>query len=213
VFFDAGGVLYDREFSTTDFLRRTLESRGHDPGVLRVRRTELADLHREATLGRISAEENWERAIALCGIDGTERAEIRALIFEFADAIRPAADARPTFAELGRRGHKLGVITNTVYSLERKMRWLERVGVSDLLDVVSCSSALGIAKPDPAIYRGALDRTGVSAREAVFVGHSAEELAGARAVGMATVGINEDPGAAADHHVDTLADLTGLPIL
>jgi FMN phosphatase YigB (HAD superfamily) len=96
------------------------------------------------------------------------------------------------------------VITDTMYPLERKMRWLARIGVADLIDVVSCSTALGVKKPDAAIYKDALTRARVAAPDAVFVGHSAEEIAGARAVGMRTVAVHGDRDARADESVGTL---------
>jgi putative hydrolase of the HAD superfamily len=50
-------------------------------------------------------------------------------------------------------------------------------------EVFSCSCRL--RKPDPQIYRSALDQLGVAAQEALFVRDGAnDELAGAERVGM-----------------------------
>ena len=52
--------------------------------------------------------------------------------------------------------------------------------------VFSCE--VGEKKPDPAIYRIALERLGVSAEQTVFVGDGgSRELEGAKAVGLSTV--------------------------
>jgi FMN phosphatase YigB (HAD superfamily) len=53
-------------------------------------------------------------------------------------------------------------------------------------------------KPDPVGYRTALEAMELAADRVAFVGHDAEELAGAAAVGMATIAFNHDPDAKAD---------------
>ena len=213
VFFDAGGVLYDREWSSTAFARRLLAKRGYPAALSAEGQAGMMALRREASVGLISAREMWRRALRLHGVDGSAVDALAAEVERYSEAIRPAARARETFLELVRRGKILGVITDTIYPLEQKLRWLERVGVADLLEVVSCSTAVGKKKPDPAIYRHALGRTGVRPTEAAFVGHSTDELDGARALGMTTIGINEDHDAKADHYVDSLPGLLELPLL
>jgi HAD superfamily hydrolase (TIGR01509 family) len=213
VFFDAGGILYDRECSSNENLRRLLATRGHEGALSPGDEATRQELHREASLGHLPVREYWVRVLAMYDVPQPDWPDILAHVERFADDITPDPDARATLAELKRRGKVIGVITDTIYPLERKMRWLERVGVADLLGVVSCSSALGATKPDVAIYRDALDRTGVRAHEAAFVGHSAEELAGAHAVGMTTIGLHSDDRAPADHRVGALSQLLGLELL
>lgn len=213
VFFDAGDVLYARECSSSEYARRLLAELGHrvdlPPGAEAVRHT----LWLEATLGRIDAGDYWARTFELHGVHGAERDELVRRLDAFADDIRPAPDARRVFLELRRRGRRLGVVTDTIYPLARKMRWLEQVGVAGLLDAVACSSALGVRKPDPAIYNDALARADLAPRESAFVGHSAEELDGARAVGMTTIAIDAEDRARADHAIESLGGLLDLPIL
>jgi hypothetical protein len=47
----------------------------------------------------------------------------------------------------------------------------------------------------------------------MFVGHSAGELAGARAVGLVTIAANADPDAEVDYFISQFSDLLELPIL
>ncbi len=54
-------------------------------------------------------------------------------------------------------------------------------------DDICLSGDLGIAKPDPRIYRTLLDRNGVSPSEAVFIDDSHVNVIGARDVGMTAV--------------------------
>jgi FMN phosphatase YigB (HAD superfamily) len=66
---------------------------------------------------------------------------------------------------------------------------------------------LGHALPDPEAYRTALGMLGLSAEATAFVSHDAHELAGAAAVGMATIAVNHQSGAVADVYLDELAQL------
>jgi putative hydrolase of the HAD superfamily len=56
------------------------------------------------------------------------------------------------------------------------------------LDVTVFSCEVGVRKPDPSIYRCALEQVGVDAPHALFVGDGgSDEHRGARAVGMRAV--------------------------
>jgi putative hydrolase of the HAD superfamily len=62
-------------------------------------------------------------------------------------------------------------------------------------DAIVLSANEGVSKPDPGIYRLALERLGVPASEAIFVGDGeAEELPGAEAVGMRAVQLGSRDG-------------------
>ena len=100
-----------------------------------------------------------------------------------------ACRARETVQALKQRGFVLSIITDTIYPLARKMRWLEKIGVAEFVDHVACSTELGVHKPDPAIYLGAVRQAGLTVDESAFVGHATDELAGARRVGMKTVAV------------------------
>ena len=66
--------------------------------------------------------------------------------------------------------------------------------VDVLFDVIVDSSAVGMRKPNPAIYLHALDELGgVPAERAVFLDDSPSNVAGAEAVGMHAVLVEADP--------------------
>ena len=71
---------------------------------------------------------------------------------------------------------------------------LEGVGLGRHLDFVIDSSQVGVEKPDPRIFRIALERAGMAATDAVYVGdlYSVDVL-GARAAGLNAILM--DPGA------------------
>jgi putative hydrolase of the HAD superfamily len=60
----------------------------------------------------------------------------------------------------------------------RELRWLSR------FDVLVWSYQLGIAKPDPAIYRYALEKLGTRPAETLFIDDKAENVDAAVALGM-----------------------------
>ena len=59
-----------------------------------------------------------------------------------------------------------------------------RYDVFEQFDDIVLSGEVGIAKPDPAVYRLVCDRNGVDPSEAVFLDDSPTNVAGAHAVGM-----------------------------
>lgn len=94
-------------------------------------------------------------------------------------------DVAPALARLRDRGLALIVVSNWDVSLGSV---LERVGVWGLVDAVLTSAEVGARKPDPEIFRRALDAAGVAADEAIHVGDGLEEdVAGARAAGIEPV--------------------------
>jgi putative hydrolase of the HAD superfamily len=63
----------------------------------------------------------------------------------------------------------------------------ERYGFEELADVLVYSDEVGLAKPDPAIYRLTCERLGCAPEEALFVDDTQVCVEGARAVGMIAV--------------------------
>jgi putative hydrolase of the HAD superfamily len=94
-----------------------------------------------------------------------------------------------------------GVATAVVSNFDGRLRGiLDGLGLGRHLDLVWLPADAGAAKPDPAIFTGALRALGVAPSRALFVGDdAARDLAGARAAGIAAA---VDAGSLA-----TLADL------
>jgi len=83
---------------------------------------------------------------------------------------QPMPHAHAVLRELRGRGLRVGIVTNGWE--EAQTRCLEACGLAGLVDDVVISKSVGLSKPDPAIYRLALTRLGVTARETWFVGDS-----------------------------------------
>jgi HAD superfamily hydrolase (TIGR01549 family) len=127
---------------------------------------------------RAAAE--WYRNNRFHGLDFFPEARdvLRSVRTILADT--PHASARP-----------LGVITNGPAEVQRAK--LALLGVEDLVDFAIISGEFGVAKPDPAIFRAALERADVRPQDAIFVGDSVEfDMTGARAAGIPAVWLNRD---------------------
>ncbi len=85
-------------------------------------------------------------------------------------------------ARLREAGYRLGVISN---SDGRVMEGLGAVGLVEPFEVILDSAHVGVEKPDPRIFALALERLGVAAHEALYVGDIYEvDVIGARAAGL-----------------------------
>jgi len=83
----------------------------------------------------------------------------------------------------------VAVVTNSTLREQREK--LATFGLIEYVDLLVTSEEFGAAKPDPGIFRHALARLGVDARDAVMVGDSWEnDVIGAAGVGMRAVWLN-----------------------
>lgn len=130
--------------------------------------------------------------------------------------LTPSPRAKPTLAELKRRGLRLALVSNTAYPPEGMRLHLSHLGILGCFDATVYSSEVGVRKPNPAIYQDALGRLGVTADQALFVGDRLrEDVRGPRALGIASVLTHEfrqeEPDT--DENVQIIADLSELPAL
>jgi len=121
---------------------------------------------------------------------------------------RPMEGARATLDRLRRRGLRLAVISNSDGRAETHLR---DSGVLDGLEFVVDSHRVGIEKPDPGIFRVALERMELAAERALYVGDiRSVDAEGARAAGVHFVLI--DPaGDYAGPGMHAIRGIAGLP--
>ena len=94
-------------------------------------------------------------------------------------------DVRPTMRALRQAGYRLAVVSNWEPSLSQT---LERLGIRHYFETIITSAVEGIWKPDPEIFRRALERLAVRADAAVSVGdHLERDVACARQAGLHAV--------------------------
>jgi putative hydrolase of the HAD superfamily len=98
-----------------------------------------------------------------------------------ADARRHFERNAPILKRLSRR-FRLGIVSNFYGNLATVCH---DAGINELCGAIIDSTHVGCLKPDPLIFKHALDALAVTPAEAIFVGDSVpRDMAGARAVGM-----------------------------
>ncbi|MET9403124.1 HAD family phosphatase [Kitasatospora sp. NPDC002965] len=137
-------------------------------------------LYVELELGRISqAEWNLRTAELLGGIEhedlmGRAHAEVRAV----PEMVALVESAR-------RAGLAVALLSNS-YGVDPYNPYVA-TGVWDLFDVQVISGDVGLAKPDPEIFRLTLDRMGLAGEDCVFVDDYPANLLAAEELGITTV--------------------------
>jgi putative hydrolase of the HAD superfamily len=99
-------------------------------------------------------------------------------------------------AQLRADGYRTSLLTNNI--AEGRDSWRPLLPLDDLFDDVVDSSEVGLRKPNPAIYRLALDRLGgIDPARAVMLDDHPGNCAGARLAGMEAI-LVDDPAVAVD---------------
>lgn len=94
-------------------------------------------------------------------------------------------DVLSTLKELKEQNFTLGLLTNLPSGVDTIC---ENLGVKPYLDFIVTSGEAGADKPNPAIFRLALERADVSAQEAIHVGDQYHlDIIGARGVGISAI--------------------------
>ncbi len=213
IFFDAAGVFYDRNESTAALAKRRLAELGYPIELSAECQVRTKLLHVQATEGRISHGHYWDQLLKMHAVqDDDLRAMLVKEILAQTFQVFPYPGGREAMAGLQERGFILGIVTDTIYPVEWKMKWLDQVGVAEFIKIVACSTSLGAHKPQPAMYLYAVRQAELAPETAAFVGHDAGELEGARRAGLSTVAVNYGPEAQADFYADSLLGLLEVPI-
>ena len=199
--FDMGDVLYD----ATCWRRWLLQVLSHLGVYTNYRsffrvwdRDYLAEAHR----GHRSFCEAFVAFLRSVGLSPAQIDEVRAACQRRRDEleadVRPLPGVRSTLIRLHQQGIVLAVLSDSEHPHEELEARLDRLGLSRLFTAVISSFDLVHTKPEPHGYQAALRAMGQPPEQVAFVGHDADELAGAKAVRMRTIAFNFDPDARAD---------------
>ena len=157
-------------------------------------------------LGSATAEESYWRAFwdwlaAELELDAATKAALYR--FQYLDYIRAYPDSRPALAAAKAHGLQVAVFSNfTLVS-----RSLDRLGLTDLVDLAVSAGTIGAWKPDPIAFHYVTSALGVAPQECLLFDDEPPNVAAARQLGMAAYLVDRsaslgDPG--------TVADLSGL---
>ena len=178
VVFDLWGTLVDASAAEFRDLRRRVAARA---GISEERFERLwAETYRQRETGPIRP------ALLAVGVSDEAVGKILGWRREvIRNALVPAAGALELLAEVRRRGLRTGLIS---MSTEEVSELWSATELAPLIEAAVFSCDVGLAKPDPRIYRLGCDRLGVAPAEAVFIGDGDnDELVGAERAGLRAV--------------------------
>lgn len=158
--------------------------------------------------------EVWTRALSAAGVsDDALVDELGSAYASFRRALRPVdPEAEAVLDDIG-RDHRLALVTNGAPDVQREK--LAHTTLAEHFAAIVISAEVGAGKPDPRIFRAALEALDVASADAVMVGDSLErDVAGARRAGLRSVWLDRaDIGVAGpvapDARIRTLGELRG----
>jgi epoxide hydrolase-like predicted phosphatase len=132
-----------------------------------------------AEVGAITSEERWKRVTGRLGMNAPDAWQTFPRQFFAGEVL----DTRLVEYVRHLHGtHKTALLSNASDSLDEYVRSTLELG--DAFDIIIISALVGVSKPDPAIYRLALDRLQVAANEAIFVDDRRDNVEAAAEVGI-----------------------------
>jgi pyrophosphatase PpaX len=148
-------------------------------------------------LGDVPPDEDWLSGFGMTLESQLERfartpAEALSMLDTYRDyqntihdeLLRPFPGAAETVAELERRGYRLAIVTSK--HRRAALRGIELCGIVSHFDLVVTPEDVREPKPHPEPVLFALEKLGVRADEALFVGDSPHDIASGRAAGTRT---------------------------
>jgi putative hydrolase of the HAD superfamily len=186
VLFDLDGTLYDR-----DFLVRSLAERQYQIFV-----GELQHVGQSRYVDRLIELDDhgyqpksdvYRLLVHEFGLSPSMEERLENHFWSDSDSYcKPFDDTEYTLKALRRRGKRLGIITNG--QSKRQRAKIEALGVGSLFDVILVSEEVGFRKPDPNIFKRAVDECDSLPGEAMYVGDNPQaDIEGARNAGLTAV--------------------------
>ena len=199
VLFDVGDTLLEeRRFDVEAGIAAVVADRALAATLAHEFREALAERHREHRELPLAP---WLRS-RVAMLTSTPVSAIEDALWAPIVTLRPAPGVKSMLRRLTGDGVATAAISNAAFSSRILALELARHGLGPHLRFVLSSGDFAIRKPRPEIFHAALERLGVAAEHAWFVGNSlAEDVAGARAAGLEAVlfGATDAGDAASDH--------------
>jgi HAD superfamily hydrolase (TIGR01509 family) len=213
--FGAGHILYDATLWRR-WLLQLLRRIGVDTHYRTFFRDWDADFLPDVHRGRREFCEAFEAFLLQNGLSRAQIDEVEAACHaqrsQWETNARPLPGVKSTLTRLHAAGITLGVLSDCELPSDALAKRLQRFGLHGLFSTVVSSLDVENTKPHPLGYLAALGAMKTTPQETAFVGHHAQELAGAARLGMRTVAFNFDPEVRADFLIarfEELLDLAG----
>jgi len=182
IIFDFGGVLVRTEDHGP---RHAWDKRLGLPTGSVERAVHYSDIWVQAQLGRILPQAYWAGVAELLYMRNNNRAnDIDELRRDYFSGDRLNYRLVEFIGELREAGYQIALLSNDSIELQDRLRDL---GIEPLFDHILISAQIGMMKPDPTVYRAALQALGVAPQEAVFIDDSLTNIRGAQYIGLNTI--------------------------
>lgn len=200
VLFDLDDTLFDHRGCARDALTAVQQSQScfrsmPFDALERAHAEFLEELHAEVMLGRVPIDvariERFRRLLESAGArdQGETASELATLYRETYRTRRRAVAGAAALMSALRAHARIGIVSNNV--LDEQQEKLLVCGLDQFVDELVVSGEVGVSKPDPIIFRTAMNRLRVTADETVMVGDSwLADVEGARAAGIRVIWFN-----------------------
>ena len=181
------------------------------PDLDRRHKRKIKCLQYEAARGDYSLDKMYDSILALYDVPADRRTKGRHFLIKAMADITFFDGVEDTLHQLHEDHFKLAVVTNSFQSGQTKLEWFARAGIDKIWDAFISSSETGTFKPEPEIFLTTLEKLKCRPRDAAFIAHAANELDGAKAIGMTTIAFNrDDDSVRADYRIEHFSDLLNL---
>ncbi len=178
ILFDIDGTLVDSNYLHVDAWLRALQAVGHPVDAWRIHRGQgMGSAELLATLLGAAAEQVGSRA----------KQQHSEFYQQSSQLLRAFDGARELVAAVAQRGAKVVLATSAAPDELEVLRSI--LDVEDTVAEITAAEDVETAKPAPDLVQVALQRAGVAADRAVFVGDTVWDVQACRKAGVACVGV------------------------
>jgi putative hydrolase of the HAD superfamily len=172
----------------------------------------LEEVHTQLLAGEISLQDSrrirWQRFLDECHDPERNHDPITISSFylkAYYASERVVPGTLNLLSEL-RKDYTIGIISNNL--LDEQLKKMRRLGISEYIDLFAISEEVGAAKPDPKIFKVALDRAEAKAGESVFIGDSWNtDVLGALHSGIRPIWLNRTGAISPDSRIQEISSL------
>lgn len=193
IFWDVGGTILNRKQSIQQFVGKCLVRAGIDPRLISAASMQQAAkefYQNEPRWQNIDDELGGYEFIAEILTKNTSASEeqIKKLIeylFNYYDSYQVIIGIPKLLADVADRGVRQAILSNWMPSLPLLLQYHK---LDSFFETVVFSGEVGAQKPDKRIFTAALERVGIGAEKAIYIGNDPEQdIVPAQELGITTI--------------------------
>lgn len=203
IIFDAEDVIYYRDDETLKPITGFFKKRGFNVSFSDFR--EAYEKYKlELYKGKISKDEHLRKVLQglNVSVDPQFFEEFASIFRKTYSVIKVNEGVKNLFESLKQKGVKIGILTDTFASEQKKWEWFKSIGLDSFIGAIICSSETGFTKDTKEAFEIALKKLNLNPNDVFFVGHQKYEMDGARKAGVKSISIVK--GVGEDIYVDDI---------